>query len=320
MDYNQDQKRDRKTLLWAALAVLALLNMVLLYFIFQERQQNQQKDSVIEAKTEELLTARSKLDSISYELEAKIAEIQQLGGSVDSLIALKTRLENDKIALKNVSNFSATKYNEKIKSYETILNQKDQEILRLREELGIVTAKNEALQETVTNLESKTAELADSVTNYAVKNKEFAALNQELSEKVTLASALRAEKITVNSVSAKGKESDGGRYRARRIDKLKVSFTLGENAVAKQNRKEILMRVLDPQGAVLSDMATGSGAFVYNGREMIYSAKEAVNFTNSREQVAIYFGRNGMPLKDGKYVIELYCEGFKIGQGDFTVR
>ena len=313
MDYNQEQKRDRKTLLWAALAVLALLNIVLLYFFYQERQENDSKDTIIAAKTEEVLFTKTKLDSISAQLDQKIAEIQQLGGSVDSLVSLKQQLEKDKQSLKDLNTYSAKKYEDKIRSYEAVLNQKDRDIAQLKEELGIVTAKNEELTQAVSGLQGERAALADSVTNYAVQNR-------ELSEKVTIASALRAENITVNAMTSKGKERDGGSYKARRIDKLKISFVLGSNSIAKQDRKDVYLRILDPNGAVLSDMATGSGAFIYNGREMIYSSKEAVNFDNTRQSMNILYGRGGVPFKDGKYTVELYSEGFKIGEGDFTVK
>lgn len=313
MDYNQEQKRDRKTLLWAALAILALLNIVLLYFFYQERQENDSKDTVIAAKTEEVLVTKTKLDSISAQLDLRIAEIQQLGGSVDSLVALKAELEKDKQSLKNLNSFSAKKYEDKIRSYEAVLRQKDEDIAKLKEELGIVTAENEELNQQVTGLKSEKQALSDSVSTYSAQNR-------ELVEKVTLASALHAENIEVNAISSKGKERDGGKYKAKRIDKLKVSFKLSDNAIAKQNEKDIYLRILDPQGAVLSDMATGSGAFIFNGREMIYSSKQLITFTNSQQTVDILYGRGGIALKSGKYVIELYSEGFKIGQGDFTVR
>lgn len=313
MDYNQEQKQDRKTLLWAALAVLLLLNLVLVYFIYHEKQENLAKDEIITAKTEEVLSIKTKLDSISTELDMKIAEIQKLGGSVDSLVALKAQLEKDKKELKNANTYSAANYNQKIKNYESVLSEKDGEIARLKQELGIATSKNEELNQKVTGLESEKQLLADSVSTYSAQNK-------ELSDKVTLASALRAENVTVNAVSSKGKERDGGKYKAKRIDKLRVNFKLGENAVAKQNEKEIYLRILDPDGAVLSDMATGSGSFIFNGRELIYSSKQTVSFTNTGQSVDIFYGRGGIPMKDGKYAIELYSEGFKIGQGDFTVR
>lgn len=313
MDYNQEQKQDRKTLLWAALAVLLLLNLVLVYFIYHEKQENLAKDEIITAKTEEVLSIKTKLDSISAELDVKIAEIQKLGGSVDSLVALKAQLEKDKQELKNSTTYSAANYNKKIKSYESILSEKDSEIANLRQQLGVVTSKNEELSEKVTGLESEKQLLADSVTNYSVQNR-------ELSEKVNLASALRAEALTVNAVSSKGKERQGGKYKAKRIDKLRVNFKLAENAVAKKNEKQIYLRILDPDGAVLSDMATGSGSFMHNGKELIFSSSQIVTFDNSNQSVDILYGRGGIPLKDGKYAIELYSEGFKIGEGDFTVK
>ncbi|MCF2496834.1 MULTISPECIES: hypothetical protein [Dyadobacter] len=313
MDYNQEQKQDRKTLLWAALAVLLLLNLVLVYFIYHEKQENLAKDDIITAKTEEVLFIKTKLDSISQELDIKIAEIQKLGGSVDSLMAMKLQLEKDKQELKNMSSYSASGYNKKIKGYENVLNEKDTEIAQLRQELGIATTKNQELNEKVTGLESEKQLLADSVTNYSVQNR-------ELAEKVSIASALRAENLTVNAVSARGKEREGGKYKAKRIDKLRVNFSLAPNAVAKQNEKEMYLRILDPDGAVLSDMATGSGSFMHDGKELIYSSRQTVNFTNSGQSVDILYGRGGIPLKDGKYAIEVYSEGFKIGQGDFEVK
>lgn len=313
MDYNQEQKQDRKTLLWAALAVLLILNLVLVYFIYHEKQENKVKDQIITAKTEEVLLTKTKLDSISAELDQKIVEIQQLGGSVDSLIALKRQLERDKADLKKAGSYSSENYKKKIKTYEDILSQKDLEISQLKEQLGIATSKNQELSDQVTGLESEKRQLSDSVTSYSAQNR-------ELNEKVTLASALRAENLEVNAISAKGKEREGGKYKAKRIDKLRVSFNLGENAVAKQNEKDIYLRVLDPDGAVLSDMATGSGSFVYGGKEIIFSSRQNIHFSNSKQKVDIFYGRGGVTMKDGKYVIELYSEGFKIGQGDFTVK
>ncbi len=313
MSYNREQKQDRKNLLWAALAILAVLNVVLLYFFYQERQENDSKDTIIAARTEEVLSTKTKLDSISGQLDIKIAQIQQLGGRVDSLLSLKAQLEKDKQSLKDLNSFSIRKYEDRIKNYEALLTQKDSEIVTLREELGSAAARNEALSEQLTGLQSEKEELGEQLQN-------FSAINQDLEAKVTRASALKAEKIVVNAISDKGKERDGGKYRARLVNQLKVSFELAENEVAEHNEKEIYLRVLDPDGAVLSDMATGSGSFIHNERETIYSSKQSILFTNTRQAVSIFYGRGGIPLKNGTYVIELYAEGFKIGQGDFSVK
>ncbi|RDB03370.1 hypothetical protein [Runella aurantiaca] len=320
MDYNQGQKKDRKSLLLAALAILALLNVVLIYFFYKEREKNKEQETVIAAKTEEVVAAKMKLDSISAQLDAKIAEIQQLGGQVDSLVSLKQQLEKDKAALRNASSAASvdiSKYKQKIANYEAILVQKDSDIAKLKEELGIVTAQNQELSSKVTGLEGEKASLQrtyeDSVGQLSTKNR-------ELAEKVTIASALKAEKIAVNAVSSKGKERDGGAYRAKRIDKLKVDFDLAANPISPNGEREVYLRILDPEGAVMADMATGSGTFVYSGRETVYTAKQTLNYSNEGSQGSIIYSRGGIPLKKGEHTIELYCQGFRIGSTTFKVR
>ncbi|MCP1382098.1 hypothetical protein [Runella salmonicolor] len=320
MDYNQGQKKDRKSLLLAALAILALLNVVLIYFFYKEREKNKEQETVIAAKTEEVVAAKMKLDSISAQLDAKIAEIQQLGGQVDSLVSLKQQLEKDKAALRNASSAASvdiSKYKQKIANYEAILVQKDSDIAKLKEELGIVTAQNQELSSKVTGLEGEKATLQrtfeDSVGQLSNKNR-------ELAEKVTIASALKAEKIAVNAVSSKGKERDGGAYRAKRIDKLKVDFDLAANPISPNGEREVYLRILDPEGAVMADMATGSGTFVYSGRETVYTAKQTLNYSNEGSQGSIIYSRGGIPLKKGEHTIELYCQGFRIGSTTFKVK
>ena len=150
----QPQNNSRSYLL-AALFILAALNLLLLYFYYQEKQENKTKDATIAAKTEEVLIAKTKLDSISTQLDSKIAEIQRLGGNVDSLMKVKTQLEKDKRELKNVGSFDTKKYNQKIRNYQTILAQKDQEIARLKEENGVLTQQNEALAQENSGLKAE---------------------------------------------------------------------------------------------------------------------------------------------------------------------
>ncbi|RYC66917.1 hypothetical protein [Spirosoma sordidisoli] len=313
MEPRPQPKNNSRSFLLAALLILAALNVLLLYFWYQERQDNKTKDATIAAKTEEVLVTKTKLDSISAQLDAKIAEIQQLGGSVDSLLKVKEQLEVDKKELRNVNSFDSRKYDQKIKNYQAILVQKDQEIARLKEENGILTQQNETLAQENSGLKAERQTLSDSVAAVVSKN-------QELSEKVTIAAALRAENITVSAINTRGKERDGDSFKARRIDKVKVVVRLAPNGLAKQDEKDLYMRILDPAGAVIADMATGSGEFTYNGQGVIYTAMQRFSFDNTRQQVTFVYGRGGQRFNEGKHTIEIYCEGFRIGEGSFTVR
>lgn len=317
MEPKPKPQNNSRSYLLVALFVLAALNLLLLYFYYQERQDNKTKDATIAAKTEEVLVARHQLDSISAQLDAKIVEIQRLGGSVDSLMRVKTQLEVDKRELKtasaNISSFDSKKYNQKIRNYQNLLAQKDQEIARLKEENGILTKQNEALTEENSGLKAERQTLSDSVVSVAAQNR-------ELAEKVTIAAALRAESVTVNGLNARGKETDGGTYKAKRAEKVHVSVLLAPNGLAKQDEKTVYMRIVDPSGAVISDLATGSGEFTYNNQGMIYTVMQRFNFDNSRQHIDFYYGRGGQRFNEGKHTVEIYCEGFRIGDGEFTIK
>lgn len=313
MEPRPQTKNNSRSFLLAALLILVALNVLLLYFWYQERQDNKTKDATIAAKTEEVLVTKTKLDSISAQLDAKIAEIQRLGGSVDSLLKVRQQLEVDKRELRNVNSFDSRKYDQKIRNYQALLAQKDQEIARLREENGLLVQQNDSLSQENTTLKTERQSLSDSVVAVSTRN-------QELSEKVTIAAALRAENIAVSAINARGKERDGDSFKAKRIDKVKVTVRLAPNGLAKQDEKDLYMRILDPSGAVIADMATGSGEFTYAGQGVIYTAKQRFSFDNSRQQVTFVYGRGGQRFNEGKHIVEIYCEGFRIGEGEFTVR
>lgn len=313
MDTNQG---NSNTKLKAALVVMGLLLAVLGYLYFQEKQKNEQKDQTISLKTRELVTTTTKLDSISTQLDAKIAEIKMLGGNVEELMQAKADLEADKRALQNQSNFSAKNYEQKIRSYEQLLTQKEAEIKKLKEENEVLATQNQSLnQENTslkTDLQSTKKAFDDSVANYSAKNR-------ELSEKVTIGAAMKAEAIVITALSAKGKEFDGGEYKSKRIDRIKVAFKLANNPLTKKENKDIYLRLLGPDGAVISDMATGSGAFVFNGRETIYTAKQKVFFSNTNQTVEFIYSR-GTPYVKGRHTVQLYSENFLIGESTFDIK
>ncbi len=300
--------------------ILAIALAVLFGFLyFNARQENSQLNVDVTEKERTLLTTQSKLDSIGQELDAKIAEISALGGQVEELEALKAQLDIDKRNLINSKNVSIRDYKEKIKNYESALVRKDEEIARLRSENTQLATQNQTLTGEVTTLttikselETQKTALSDSVNTYSLRNR-------ELSDKVTLAAALKATNIGINAINSRGRERDGGDYKARRIEKVKVSFKLIENPLTKKENKTIYMRLVDPAGNVISDMATGSGSFNFGGKETVYTAKQTVFYDNTGQTVDFIYSR-GAAYESGTYSIELYSENFRIGQTSFTVK
>jgi len=318
MEQNQEN-RSSNTAIKAGLILALALAALFGFLYFNARQDIDQKQTTIDSKTKDLLRTNSKLDSISTQLDAKIAEIQSLGGQVEELQKMKLQLIADKKSLVNSKSVSLKQFEEKIKGYETVLKQKDDEIAKLKEENTVLTTQNQTLNTENSGLKNENSglktvktQLSDSVYAVSVKNK-------ELAEKVTLAAALKATNINVTALNSRGKEFEGGEYKTKRIDKIKVFFKLAENPLTKKEAKTVFMRMLDPQGNVISDMATGSGTFQFGGKETVYTAKQAVTYDNSGQVVDMFYQR-GAAYEKGKYTVELYSEGFRIGQGLFEVK
>ena len=315
----EESNNSSNSIIKAGLVLALVIAAIFGYLYFNEKQENSQNNVSITEKTNELLRTNTKLDSISVQLDAKIAEIAALGGQIDELEALKAELQKDKRNLMSSKSFDVKAYQSKIKDYEALLLEKDVEIAKLREENAVLNNQNQVLNSENTGLKTTNSDLrtakealADSVYKTTVQNR-------ELSEKVTLASALRPMNYAVSAINSRGKEREGEEFKARRVDRVKVSFKLAENPLTKKENKTIYMRMIDPTGNVVSDMATGSGAFSFGGKETMYTAKQTILYSNSGQTIEYIYNR-GANYEKGTYKIELYADGFRIGQTSFNIK
>lgn len=316
-DVQSNNQGALKVAIGILVGVLALLG----YLFMGARNETIELQKSLTSKVEQLSSTQIKLDSISKSLDQKIAEVQSLGGNIAELQEVKAQLENDKKKLKSDFSFSAKKYETKIKDYETFLVAKDDDIRKLKEENGMLVTRTQTLetekqQVLVENTSLKTEKEALSTTLTQTVD-DFTAKNNDLKRQVNLASAMKAVNVQVTALTSKGKERDGGAYKASKIDQLKVSFIMPTNPIAEQNNKDIYVRVLDANGAVLEN---GNGGIAQiDGKEIGYSFKQSVPFENNDQRVNLVSGK-GTTYTKGKYDVELYSEGFKIGKGAFEVK
>jgi predicted nucleic acid-binding Zn-ribbon protein len=315
------QSNNNNGLLKVIIGVMAGVLALLGYLFMGARNETLELQKSLTSKVEQLSSTQIKLDSISKSLDEKILEVQSLGGSIAELEAVKAQLENDKKKLKTDLSFSVQKYESKIIDYETFLVAKDDDIRKLKAENGMLVTKTQTLeaekQQVIvenTALKTEKEELSTTLTKTV---DDFTTKNNDLKRQVTLASAMKAINVQVTALSSKGKERDGGEYKAKRIDQLKVAFIMPSNPVAAQNNKDIYVRVLDTNGAVVEN---GNGGIVQvDGKEIGYSFRKSVPFENNDQRVDLLSGK-GTNYTKGKYNVELYSEGFKIGVGAFEVK
>ena len=183
----------------------------------------------------------------------------------------------------------------------------------LTENNKVLTTQNESLNTENTGLKTQNKTLNDTLADYTAKNK-------ELARKVSIAAALKAQNVRVYSVKANGKDQERARFNGKKLERLKIVFNLATNPITKLDSKTIYLRVLDGEGAVISDDAAGSGKFTQDGKELVYTAKQNVTYENNNQEVNMLYNRGGIVYRPGKYTVELYSEGFKVGTGSFEVK
>ncbi|GAB3503956.1 hypothetical protein GCM10027341_33660 [Spirosoma knui] len=298
----------------ALVGILALLS----YLFIGSRNETLEVQKLLTAKVEQFATTQAKLDSISGVLDEKIVEVRKLGGSITELERIKRQLESDKKKLKYDLTFSIQQYDFKIRDYTNFLTKSEADIRKLSAENGSLLSRTRALEaekKTILTenegLKNERAALAQAVVDYSLQN-------ADLKTKVTLASAMKAVNVEVTALAPNGKERRGGTYKASRIDRLKINFIMPSNPVAQKNNKDIYVRILDANGAVISDTGIG-GVLLIDGREIGYSTHQTVPFENNDQRVEIFFRRDAQ-YKPGSYLVELYAEGFQIGGGSFEVK
>jgi predicted nucleic acid-binding Zn-ribbon protein len=301
-------ERKSNTGLVVGLILMTILAAVFGYLYYKEHNITQKQETDLTARVQELAASEIKLDSISKQLDARILEVQNLGGDIAELQKVKASLENDRVALRK-GNASMGR---KIKEYEEFLTKKDTEIAQLREENQQLISQNEGLTQEKNELQTSRQAVRDSLSGVQAKN-------TELESKVTMAAALRARSVKVYAVSSKGKVREGENVKSKRVDKVRVDFILEKNPLTATDDKTIYLRIIDPTGATISDTKTGSGVFQYNGQEQGYTISKDITYSNNNQDVSILYDRDA-PFTSGKYTIELYSEGFSIGEGSFSVK
>jgi uncharacterized protein YoxC len=294
---------DNKNKYRIILAILALVIVGLGISLFVNFRQSKSNEFV----RSELDQTYSEMQVIKTELEAKIVEIERLGGDVEELKTVREEMDSEMAELKKQNQMAWSSYRNiqnRVEGYRELLLQKDEEIAKLQ------FINEELLSENI-NLKDEKNQLTESISM-------MAKAATKLEEKVGLASRLKAENISVYAINRRGRERTGD-IRSRQIEQLKIDFSISENNVAPFGGKDILIRIIEPEGNVLFDVARGSGTFMYNGREEFFTAKQNILFDNSRQQLSFIYEK-GTDFIEGRHTVEIYTDGYIMGSESFVVK
>lgn len=298
--FQPKKEKDRKVL-FTITTIILLGILIFLYYTNNKLQKERRLQQI------ELNNIVSQLDSISGELDQKILTISQLGGEIDTLLLVKKQLETEKKELftrQKKQKQLIIRLQGKVNGYKNLMLAKDVEIQKLKK------INEELLTENV-GLKTEKQELNQSI-------REVNKAKEKLAEKVKFASRLELDGMKVFAVNTRGKEKEAS-FRNKNIDKLKITFTVGENKIAPIERKGILIRIIAPDGNVIFDVAKGSGSFIFEGRDQFFSAKQEILYDKNSQEVTAFYDK-GSDYEEGRHSIEVYTDDYLVGKGFFTVK
>lgn len=295
------KKSDNR--IYLVIGVLLVLVAAVAVLLVQKGRLETEKEEQEQA----LNTAYLQLDSISNELNERIITISQLGGEIDTLIAIQAQLEEEKKTLLNRDErrqLTIRDLQDKVDGYQELLLIKDEEIKQL-------TQINQELLEENSGLKVETAALNRSID-------EISREREQLNEKIELVSQLKVESMQISAVSPRGRER-AEEFRNRHINQLKIQFDVAENQVAPIEGKDLLVRIVAPDGNVLFDVTRGSGTFMYEGREMFFSARKEILYDRNKQQVIVFYEK-GSDYAIGRHEVEVYTDSYLMGKGAFVIK
>ena len=283
------------------LGIISFLFAIMLIFsiyknkISEENRKNQQN---------ELDSVYYQLDSISIELGNKILAISQLGGQIDTLIAIKEKLESEKKEFRRKAYSQINRLQSKVDGYKELLIAQDEEINKLKKI-------NEELFKENTVQKKQINEL-----NYEIND--INKSKNELENKVDLASRLTLNSLKVYGITRSGKEILNA-FKSRQINKIKIIVDIAENNISPIEVKDIIIRIIKPDNNVLYDISKGSGSFKYEKREIFYTIKKEILF-NKKNQILSFDYIKNIEFKPGNYSVEIYTQNYLIGKDQFIIK
>lgn len=277
------------------------------FLLFQDNK----KTKVIKAQVERinkdsvLIAQQVKdLEETRLQLQRMEDDAKEMEASYKDSLRLKiAEVDNLIIKLKKANKYK--KYYDQAISLQAKVNAMDIELSQIK-------AQRDSAMMQVASLTDEGVVLKDTISRMTEER-------TELQEKVAIASILRAEEFKVIGLNAKGKEYDATPLKSKQLDKLKLQFAIGENKVARKNQKEIIMRLIEPDGTVLFAGIDGGSFTTTEGEEKLYTLSQSISFEGSKKSVSFVY-QKGNEYKSGKHVIEIYAEGHKIGETSFQVK
>ncbi len=303
-------KNNTRAILIAGL-VVALLGTwgYILFDKSKNKEEITQKETVIATTT----TQRDELQKELEDAAMRYDMLKSANSKKDSSITVKDReIDDKKTRIQSLLN--------KSNATEAELGEARRLIASLNGDLESYKNQIEVLQGQKIQLIQEKA-VVSRQRDKALRNYDSAEMViREKNELVNVGSTLKASNFNIVAINEKGAK-EKTTSTAKRVDKLRISFDINENMLAQSGAKEIYVLITGPDGAPVAVQALGSGTFsTRDGVQKPFTQRLDVNYTQNKRQTVSFDWKQNSDFATGNYKIEVYNNGFKVGEGMKTLK
>lgn len=305
METNKEEKKSNNKILWILLLLLLVGNGTFGFLWWKEKNR---ADKVV-VERQEVIVERDNVKNDLLRLQEEYSKLE----SSDKLVQAELEAKRAEIAELLIQ---ADKH--KNDSYIISKLRKETETLRtiMKHFVVQIDSLNTFSKTVIAEKDKVSADLTaeKSVTNQLTKDKDA------LQSTVNIGSILKAENPTVKGVKFKsGGTKEVETTKASRVERIKVSFVIGENKIAKKGVKPVYVRIMSPDGKEVTKSADEGNMVKFNGSKGYYAAKQDINYKNEEVAVDVLCGSpNG--FLPGKYLIDIICDEVIVGQTSIMLK
>jgi hypothetical protein len=224
----------------------------------------------------------------------------------------------------------------------SVLLEKTNEIKKLKSNIANILKKqnttNKELAEAknmIAELNTKLASLVDDLGKEQLKNKVLTAKNEDLTNQNTtlntnlisttkekdrlqdIGSTLHASTFNIESLRVREDGSERKTTNAKRANTIRVSFQLDKNKITPTGPQDIYVCLTNPEGKPIGE---GNSFKTREDGQRTFATKLTVKYVQNETSFINFDIKENIKLIVGEYKVEVYNNGFKIGESKITLR
>lgn len=302
-EFENKEQDSKKVIVIVVISILLAVNGLLLWQFFDKKTHLEEVNKTLDSTIAERDMISSELQRVKTEYE----KISQENAGLQSQLAAKDE-----------------EIKAKIEEIQRLINSGDAaQLKRAKEELANLRLMNQtyvvqldSIKKVNETLSQQNQSLNQNLTEERTKVQTLTQENTLLASKVAIGSILRTTDIKTVGVKYKSNGKEVETNKASSVERFKTCFTVLENAVVDRGNKDVYIRILTPDGAVMS---TSTETFMYNSQAILFSSKDSFDYDNNRMNLCFYSNK-GSSLAKGKYLVEIYSGGNLIGATSIVLK